>query len=208
MRRIGEGRVAGWLFGGPVPTTRGRLTAFVVGLALLVGVWRTTHSDGFQTVTLLALVFVVSPAIYRYRAGRGDEDKRPDRTASWRAYAIWFSFIVGWGAATWFLPGLGPWGWWWLVLIPSLEVFFRASKVDIEKRGGRPMREPKLVRASAVAGAATAPTVFLIIYLFDHPALKETVTTAIGCGIAVFLSSLVVGWFILRAQSASSSSAA
>jgi hypothetical protein len=201
MRRIGNGRVASWVFGGPIPNTRGRFTAFAVGLALLVGVWRTTHSEDSQAVTLLALVFVVSPAMYRYRARRGDVDKRPDRTPSWRAYAIWLSFIVSWGAATWFIPSLGPWGWWWLVLIPSLEVFIRASKADIEKRGGQPIGEPKLVRWSAIAGAATAPIVFLIIYPFDrHPAFRETALTAVGCGIAVFVSSLVVGWFTLRAH--------
>jgi hypothetical protein len=202
MRRPGEGNVSRWIWAGPVLAAPARIAIFLIGLTLLGGVYWATRSDGLQQLVLFGLVFLVMPITARLGPRRGP-GRRLERTPSWRAYVLSGLFVVAFGAATWSIPTghLGPWWWWWLVMIPSMEAFVRIAAWDIARHGGKSQDEYNLARGSAVAGLVTAPAVALIDYfLAPGDTLGGALGAGAGCGVIVFVISLVFGVLAKRAQ--------
>jgi hypothetical protein len=179
--------------------TRPRLVYDVAGAVVLAAVYRATHSDGWQLLTMFFLVWVVPRVLTRVGERRGWAfSGRPHRVPSWRAGVAGAVFAIAWTVLILFRtwnPQLGPWFWFWVLFTPILEAVLLFVRVDIARYGGKPAPPPpspaRVLRASVLAGIATVPMIFLIMrYAGAGETVSVSLVTGVICGGIAFCISL------------------
>jgi len=196
--------VSRWLTGGRRVLPRGlRWVLFAFGLVVLGGTYAATGSEGAQVLALFALSFGVYPAVNR-RFGRpnGLTQEAWGRNPPLRVLVGTLVFFLVWGALFWILDpdlGLGPWFWWWVVVIPCIEVGAFLAERQLGRDAGAGWKPIRPARDSAVAGILTVPLVTGPLLLADFGP-GEALVTGFLCGIIFFAIARTFLWMTERAE--------